>query len=200
MLLTRKKRQEYLKYLGYYNGEIDGIVGSKTRSAYKKLQNDFFVRKEDKDGLYGNNTDLLLRCAYNVKKYTKNFKLTEFRCKCKGKYCTCYPSELNKSLLIYLQDVRNSYGSINITSGLRCKKWNEIQGGTTNSKHIKGKAVDFTNKKVCKTFQKIKEFINEYIKNKKTSYIYSDGYARTKKSTSYPKAPNMKKSIHMDVI
>ena len=43
MLLTRRKRQEYLKYLGYYNGEIDGIVGSKTRSAYKKLQNDFFV-------------------------------------------------------------------------------------------------------------------------------------------------------------
>ena len=54
-MLSVKKRQEYLKYLGYYKGAIDGIVGKGTKKAYKDLQNDYFFRSKDKDGLYGKN-------------------------------------------------------------------------------------------------------------------------------------------------
>ena len=103
-MLSVKKRQEYLKYLGYYKGAIDGKVGSGTKKAYKDLQNDYFFRAKDKDGLYGKNTDILLQNAYNVKKYAKNFNLkTELSCHCKGKYCTGYPAIYSVNALTYLQ-------------------------------------------------------------------------------------------------
>ena len=73
-MLTIKQRQEYLKYLGFYKGSIDGIEGNLTKSAYRTLQSKYFARKSDIDGKYGRNTDMLLVNAYNVKKYTKNFK------------------------------------------------------------------------------------------------------------------------------
>lgn len=199
MLLSVKKRQEYLKYLGYYKDKIDGIVGKNTKNAYKKLQNEYFVRKKDKDGIYGKNTDILLRNAYKVKKLTKNFKLNEFKCKCKGKYCTGFPSEINDNLLKYLQEVRDKYGSVNVTSGLRCKEWNKIQGGTTNSRHLKGKATDFTNKKICKNITNIRNFIDENIKLSKVNYIYTDSYGKSKTKTYYPRSKGMKKVIHFDV-
>ena len=44
-MLSIKKRQEYLKYLGYYKGAIDGKVGRGTKKAYKDLQNDYFLKK-----------------------------------------------------------------------------------------------------------------------------------------------------------
>ena len=66
-MLTIKERQEYLYFLGYYKGKIDGIEGKLTKQAYSRLQNDYFFRKKDKDGIYGKNTDTLLKCVYNVK-------------------------------------------------------------------------------------------------------------------------------------
>jgi len=42
-MLSIKKRQEYLKYLGFYNDKIDGIVGVNTKNAYKKLQNKYNI-------------------------------------------------------------------------------------------------------------------------------------------------------------
>lgn len=132
MLLTKKKRQEYLKYLGYDLGNtgknkdgIDGKIGTKTIKAYTDLQNKFFIRKQDKDAKYGTNTDILLRNAYKVKKYCKNFTLEEFKCKCGGKYCTGYPAELDADLLIYVQDVRDDNGTTKIESGLRCTTHNK---------------------------------------------------------------------------
>ena len=75
-MLSIKERQEYLKYLGLYKGKIDGIEGKQTKTAIKNLQAKYFTRKSDIDGLYGKNTDILLVNAYRVKKYTKNFDLT----------------------------------------------------------------------------------------------------------------------------
>ena len=46
-MLTIKERQEYLYFLGYYKGKIDGIEGKLTKQAYLKLQNDYFFRKKD---------------------------------------------------------------------------------------------------------------------------------------------------------
>jgi peptidoglycan hydrolase-like protein with peptidoglycan-binding domain len=37
MLLSVKKRQTYLKALGYYKGDIDGKAGNLTKAAYKAL-------------------------------------------------------------------------------------------------------------------------------------------------------------------
>lgn len=199
MLLSVKKRQEYLKTLGFYEGKIDGKVGAMTKKAYKELQNKYFVRTKDKDGIYGKNTDILLRNAYNVYKYCKNFKLQEFQCHCRGKYCTGYPAELNTNLLKNIQCVRNKYGSTNITSPLRCKTWNSMQKGSTkNSKHTKGMALDFTNAKT-KTLAGRKEIINYWFTLNKPSYAYCNGFYRSGSKTGVRTATNMGSSIHGDV-
>ena len=142
MLLSKKNRQSYLKYLGFYDGKADGIVGDKTKKAYAALQDKYFTRKDDKDGKYGKNTDKLLRNAYNVALFCKNFRLEEFKCQCGGKYCTGYPEVLNPALLENVQKVRDQFGSTVISSGLRCSKHNSKVGGSLTSRHKSGKAVD----------------------------------------------------------
>lgn len=198
-MLSVKKRQTYLKELGFYKGKIDGKEGKLTKQAYLDLQEKYFVREKDIDGIYGKNTDILLQNAYNVNKYCKNFKLEEFKCSCKGKYCTTYPVLLNTHLLKYIQEIRTEYGATTITSGMRCQKYNDsIKGSSKTSKHIKGKAVDFYNKKGCSSFSKRKATIDKYIKKLYASYAYCDGYGRTKFKKSYPNASNMGSSIHID--
>lgn len=202
-MLTIKKRQTYLKELGYYKGKIDGVEGKQTKAAYLKLQEDYFTRKKDIDGLYGKNTDILLQNAYNVHKYCKNFKLEEFRCYCikkKKNLCTGYPALLNKHLLKYIQEVRNEYGSTTIRSGLRCKAYNDtVKGSSKTSKHLDGKAADFYNKKGCKDHATRKQTIDKQIKKLYMKYAYCDGYARTKFKKTYPNADNMENSIHINV-
>lgn len=145
-MLSKKKCQTYLKELGFYKGNIDGIIGVKTKAAYKALQEKYFERSSDIDGIYGKNTDILLQNAYNVKKYCPNFKLEEFKCGCNNKYCTGYPTLLNVQLLKNIQAVRSKYGPTVLTSGLRCKKHNaSLPGHSKTSRHMSGKAVDFKN-------------------------------------------------------
>ena len=99
--LNIRTRQSYLKELGFYKGSVDGKEGPLTKQAYKNLQNKYFTCKKDLDGKYGNDTDKLLRSAYNCRNL-EHFDLEEFRCGCKGKYCTGYPVELSRTLVLYL--------------------------------------------------------------------------------------------------
>lgn len=184
MLLSKKKRKEYLEYLGFKD--------------IKTLQKKYFKRNSDIDGLYGKNTDILLRNAYNVKTHTKNFKLEEFRCKCYG-LCTGYPAVLDTNILDYIQEERDLNGSTTINSGLRCTKHNANIGGIKKSKHLSGKAIDFINAKVCKNMTTLKAYINNYIGKKYANYSYTNGYGRTKKKTSYPECKGMNKIVHIDV-
>jgi hypothetical protein len=199
MLLTKKKRQEYLKALGYYNGAIDGIEGTKTKKAYKDLQKDYFARKKDIDGKYGKNTDILLRSAYNCKDL-KYFKLNEFKCQCKG-LCTGYPTELKKDLVVNLDALRDHYGkATKIESGLRCNQHNKNVGGSNGSRHKAGKAVDIYITGVSNTLKGRKGIVDYWIETYKTSrYAYCNGYARTKSKTTYPTVKTMGTSVHVDV-
>ena len=199
-MLTIKQRQEKLKYLGFYKGAIDGIEGVKTKRAYKELQDKYFFRKKDKDGVYGKNTDILLECAYNVKKYTKNFDLKKDKlyCRCKGKYCTGYPAIIKVDLLKDLQSVRNKYGRTTVTSMLRCKEWNKLQDGSRNSKHLKGEAVDYRNTK-CITLNGRKEEINYWFTLINPRYSYCNGYYREGNKKGKKVAKGMGISIHGDI-
>ncbi len=74
----------------------------------------------------------------------KNFKYSEFKCHCKGKYCNGYPVSFSYELAKNLQTIRTHFGKpLTITSPLRCETWNSKQGGVKNSKHKKGWACDF---------------------------------------------------------
>ena len=141
-MLSIKDRQTYLKYLNFYKGKIDGIEGKLTKEAYLALQKAYFTREKDQDGIYGSDTEKLLLSAYRVERYTKNFKLEEFKCKCGGKYCTGYPAALSIQYLKNLQLVRNKFGSTKITSALRCDRHNANVGGSSGSRHRLGKAAD----------------------------------------------------------
>jgi uncharacterized protein YcbK (DUF882 family) len=202
-MLTIKKRQTYLKELGYYSGKVDGKEKKLTKQAYLRLQEDHFTRKKDIDGIYGKNTDILLQNAYNVHICCKNFKLKEFRCKCidkKKNYCTGYPAVMNPDLLKYIQEERDLNGSIKITSGLRCEEYNDEQKGSSKtSAHMDGDAVDYFNIKACLTHARRKKTVDRMIKKPKIKYAYCDDYARTKTKTTYPNANNMGRSIHTNV-
>lgn len=186
-MLDIKRRQKYLKALGFYAGKVDGAEGTATKKAYLALQTAYFVRFVDKDGRYGPNTDTLLMNAYRVFKYTKNFSLKEFRCGCGGKHCAGYPVQLDADLLANLQKIRDKYGvPMTITSGLRCQKFNDsLAGSIKSSKHTKGKAADFkgtlTNTKSKRTAVK-----TYFKKLPQASYTYSD-------------TANMGQAVHVDV-
>lgn len=76
-----------------------------------------------------------------------NFKPKEFVCPC-GKCPQSKPEyveeNLDEGLLFILQANRNKFGIVNISSGFRCKAYNDsLKGSVPNSPHITGKAADF---------------------------------------------------------
>lgn len=188
-MLTVRTRQTYLKELGFYKGAIDNIEGPQTKAAYLALQKKYFTRAKDKDGLYGNDTEKLLVNAYYVKKYTRNFDLTEFRCKC-GKHCTGYPVKLSSQLLINAQKVRDKYGATTISSSMRCRTYNNsLPGSSKTSKHMDGKAMDFYVAK-CKS-QSGRQEVMAYVKS-----LAGHSYTYCNINGSHP---NMGNYVHMDV-
>lgn len=198
-MLSIKERQRLLKAIGYYSGAIDGIEGKNTKAGYKKLQQKYFVRKKDIDGIYGTNTERLLLNVYRVKTYTKNFSPEEFKCECGGKWCTGYPASLSIDLLKYAQKLRDRYGVMYITSGLRCERYNANIGGIRGSKHTQGKAIDFYNNKT-RTLADRKKIIDWYATHcLNMYYCYCNGYARFKFRREYPSVKTMGTSIHFDV-
>ena len=152
-MLKIKQRKTYLKELGYFKGTVNTKEDAELKKAYKDLQDDYFTRKKDRDGKYGLNTEKLLLNAYYVKKYTKNFKLEEFKCECGGKFCTGYPGVLDIQLLKNIQRVRVKYGPTTITSAMRCRLYNNsLVGSSPISRHMPNvtgrcRALDFVNAK-----------------------------------------------------
>ena len=77
------------------------------------------------------------------------FYRSEFKCKCGGKYCNGYPAEPDERMVRIADQLRKNLGvPITIVSGLRCKTWNAIQGGVSNSQHMYGEAADIYTKGV----------------------------------------------------
>lgn len=73
------------------------------------------------------------------KQVSKNFKASEFYCKC-GK---CGTQVITKDLIIKLQELRDVIGEpIYINSAYRCPTHNKVVGGASDSQHLKGKAAD----------------------------------------------------------
>lgn len=199
-MLDIKTRQTYLKELGMYSGAIDGIEGKGTKNGYKLLQNKYFTRARDKDGIYGNNTDILLQSAHNVLHNCKHFTLTEFRCKCGAKYCTGYPAVVDSYLAKDVESMRTKYGAIGITSGLRCKTWNKLVGGVAGSAHTKGKAVDIFNKNISYNLNNRKSAIDYFLTLPNSAMGYCNGYMHWKGSSprNY-KSGTMGISTHLQV-
>ena len=71
------------------------------------------------------------------------FKREEMRCKCGGRYCDGFPAEPQQLLMELADRARAHFGRpAHVVSGLRCQRWNQIQGGVANSQHMYGEAMD----------------------------------------------------------
>jgi hypothetical protein len=154
--MTTKQKQNLLAYLGYYVGSIDGIWGTLSKTAMDAFKKDF--NGLDVPGIPENAPEKALKhaVAYDlfktepVKDETgtfwdeiEYFTRDEFKCKCGGKYCNGYPSEPDERMVRIANQLRKNLGvPVTIVSGLRCKTWNAIQGGVSNSQHMYGEAAD----------------------------------------------------------
>lgn len=186
-LLSVEDRKKRFEYLGY----------EYTKDGIKALQKRYFSRKQDIDGVYGRDTDRLLRHVYNVKKNTKNFKPEEFKCECGGRYCTGYPSWMKKVELQNLQTIRDHYGKqMKITCGLRCKPYNNsLPGSIRNSKHLTGYAADFYMEGVTDSLEHRKAAVLFIRKLPNHHYTYGNGINSNGYKVS---APYMGNALHTD--
>lgn len=157
--MTIKQIQCLLSYLGYYQGDIDGIWGKKSRDATIMFQDDFGGLSVD--GIAGPETQKALKhaVAYGIQKdklvvsekgnTTKTFwdkieyfERSEFKCKC-GKYCDGFPVEPDEKLVRLLETIREHFDApVTVSSGVRCKTHNANCGGATRSQHMVGTAAD----------------------------------------------------------
>lgn len=166
LIMTMKRWQMNLQYLGYYSGTIDGIKGTKTIEGTRKFQKDnglkvtgivaqididkmrsIIVAEQEKlnvtvDGVAGPET---INARDNKKEKeelnwdnVKYFRKEEFTCK-----CGCKMNNIDLRLIKVLDEIREHFGQACIvTSGCRCSKHNKAVGGVQGSRHVLGKAAD----------------------------------------------------------
>lgn len=185
-LLTVAQRKAKFKALG---------LGEYNKDSIKTLQKKYFKRAKDIDGIYGSDTDKLLRHVYNCS-LVPNFKPEEFRCPC-GR-CTGYPTQMRQKELKHLQAIRNHYGkTMTITSGLRCRYENSRSGGVANSGHLFGRAADFYIAGVTDTVAHRVAALNwiEKLPNHKFTY----GANMKGSDGTYRVAKGMGKAMHTEV-
>lgn len=177
-LLTVEKRKAYFEKLGL------GDYNEANIRAFQKK----YLRKKDVDGIYGTDTDNLLRHVYNVKTYTKNFEPEEFKCECGGRYCTGYPSYMKQVELKNLQSIRAHFGKpMKVTCGLRCRTYNnKLAGSIPNSLHLTGYACDFNMDGVTESTAQRKAAIKWIKKLPNHHYSYGHGYNSYGASISAP--------------
>ena len=185
-LLGKSARNKRLKYLGY-TCDSKGI---------KKFQKKAFPNQpKQQDGKYGIATDRALRHFYNVKKVTKSFSPTEFRCNCG--HCAGYPSFMKQVELKHLQKIRDHYKKpMTITSGLRCSYENNRVGGVRNSGHTRGYAADFYMKGVTDTVEHRKNAMS-YMKKLDNHQFTYGAYMKDSNGT-YRTASGMGNAMHTE--
>lgn len=157
--LTEAKTVEVIKQIqsaisayGSQKLTIDGIAGPKTVETTKKYQ---LVVGLKADGIAGPLTRAKIAGTEvdepaEDKTGTfwdgiKHFDRSEFACHCGGKYCNGFPKEMQPKLITVADRVRDHFGApAQVSSGVRCTRHNAAVGGVSNSRHLDGKAMDFS--------------------------------------------------------
>lgn len=192
LTMTMTRLQMNLKFLGLYNGPIDGIKGIQTINAIKKFQETNNLKVDgiagqqtiDKvreiitniqtkigvtaDGVAGLKTiDAYFRnCNKETWEDIKHFKKSEFTCK-----CGCGLNNIQIEVVKIADEVREHFRSPAIvTSGTRCTKHNAEVGGVRNSRHIQGKAIDMYLQNV--NWYDLLEYLRELEQKGKIRYCY----------------------------
>lgn len=139
----------------YYTGQVDGIWGTRSRSALRAFQSDWPGLNPTGQGDEATFAALRQAVAEGIPRKEEAagsgsfwedityFTREEFRCKCGGKYCSGFPAEPQEQLVKIADRLRKNLGvPVTVVSGLRCPTWNRIQGGVADSQHMYGEAAD----------------------------------------------------------
>lgn len=203
-MLNVVQRQMNLKFLGYYEGKIDGLVGNGTISAYENFQRDYGLVV---DGIYGPKTDakLVEVIKEEQRKYgvypdgvagpitnnardnysnswddIKYFVKDEFTCK-----CGCGLNNINLNLVKILDEIRERLGCpVIVTSGTRCARHNKEVQGVADSRHVRGKAADIVATVGSK--DRVLKICKEYVASGRARYTYTNN-------------TNMGNAVHIDI-
>lgn len=155
--MTLKQKQALLAYLGYYNGQLDGIWGQQSQRAAIEFQQAYM---DSADGIFGSKTEKRILEVIAIGEQPKGesvkadwwkdiryWSREEFRCRCgeyHAPYCNGFPAEPDRTLVELADEVRAHFGRpAHSTSGIRCQRHNADSGGVSNSRHLYGKALDF---------------------------------------------------------
>lgn len=159
--MTVRQVQLLLTFLGYDPGAIDGADGPKTRAAVKAFQ---AAEGLEPDGIAGPQTQARLREAvFQGRTKTgqepaaapsstgtwwdeiRYFSRQEPYIGCSCGQCGGFPVEPSEKLMRLADAVRAAAGRPMVpTSTVRCRAHNKAVGGVENSRHLLGKAMDFS--------------------------------------------------------
>ena len=150
--MSTYQKQCILAFFGLYSGALDGLFGPESRAATAALQRRLGLTP---DGIFGPVTEAAARKAIAGGdglpepewSHIRHFRREDFRCKCGGKYCGGFPAEPDLALAEIADRAVQHFGkpfdpSRDLISGLRCPTHNKNEGGVTNSRHLRGKALD----------------------------------------------------------
>lgn len=164
--MTARQKQCLLAYLGYYKSNIDGIWGDLSKLATESFQRAYQLTV---DGVFGDETAQRIReviasgeaptipeesatgpvdeAEDDFWKGIKYWSREEFKCRCgeyHAPYCNGFPVEPDHTLVELADDVRGHFGRPgHRSSGIRCTQHNADSNGVSNSRHLRGKALDF---------------------------------------------------------
>ena len=159
--MTVKQVQLLLAFLGYDPGDCDGVDGKNTRAALRAFQQ---AEGLDPDGIAGQQTQARLREAvFQGRTKTgqepaaappgtgtwwdeiRYFSRQEPYIGCSCGQCGGFPVEPSEKLMRLADSVRAAAGRPMVpTSTVRCRAHNKAVGGVENSRHLEGKAMDFS--------------------------------------------------------
>lgn len=161
--MTAEKKQCLLKYLGFYQGGVDGEWGPRSHAATEAFQRQHNL---DVDGIFGPVTEKqALEAVYNGEfapepprekpnggaaagapawwAEIKYFRRDEPYIACSCGKCGGFPVEPSEKLMRLADKVREHEGIPGVpTSTVRCKDHNAAVGGVYNSRHLLGNAMD----------------------------------------------------------
>ena len=159
--MTIRQIQCLLAYLGYYDGQLDGLWGEKSQKATEAFQRDYQLAA---DGIFGAETEKrILEVVASGEEPTQQpqtapetgdaadwwKEIRYFTPEEPNICCPCprcvgkkeYPTE---ALMRKADSIREELGPMVPSSVRRCQAHNdELSGSAKNSRHIIGKAMDF---------------------------------------------------------